>query len=51
MVDALYIILAIIGVGSLIEKSRLKLYLKYFGTLVLLYFGLEEILGSFGIHL
>lgn len=51
MVDALYITLAIIGLGSFIENSRTKPYLKHFGTLVLLYFGLEAVMGSFGIHL
>jgi threonine/homoserine/homoserine lactone efflux protein len=51
MVDAVYITLAIIGIGSFIERSRIKPYLKHFGTLVLLLFGLEDIFGSFGIHL
>jgi len=41
LVDALYIILAILGIGKLIEKnSSLEKILKYFGSLVLIIFGL-----------
>jgi threonine/homoserine/homoserine lactone efflux protein len=51
LIDALFVILAIAGLGVLLEKPGVKTFLKYFGTLILLYFGLGIILGDFGIHI
>ena len=50
LVDTLYILLAILGIGALLDKfAKAKLVLKYFGAAVLVIFGLSNILGSFGI--
>lgn len=51
MMDTIFVTLAILGVGTLLERQKVKLFLKYFGTAVLFYFGLGVILGSFGIHI
>lgn len=51
-IDALYILAAILGIGTLIDKfPKLKVYLKYFGAIVLIVFGLSNILGVFGINI
>lgn len=50
LIDGLYILTAIFGIGSLLEKvPTLQKYLKYFGGLVLIVFGLSNILILFGI--
>lgn len=51
LMDAIFVTLAIMGIGSLLEKDRVKKGLKYFGTVVLIYFGLGTILGTFGIKI
>lgn len=51
IIDALFVMLSIIGIGSIIEKPGVKTFLKYFGAAVLLYFGLGVVLGSFGIDI
>jgi len=48
LMDAIYVTLAILGVGSLLEKEIFKKGMKYFGTIILIYFGLGTILGTFG---
>ena len=50
LVDTLYILLAILGVGTLLDKfDKTRIILKYFGAVVLVIFGLSNILGVFGI--
>jgi len=50
-VDALYILASIIGVGAIIEKNAaVKVGLKYFGAVVLILFGLSNILNIVGIN-
>ena len=50
--DAVYVLAAIWGVGSLIENSSsAKKYFKYFGSIVLIFFGLSIILEASGISL
>jgi threonine/homoserine/homoserine lactone efflux protein len=52
IIDALYILFAIYGIGTLLNKrEKLKKIIKYLGALVLVLFGLSNILGSFGISL
>lgn len=52
LVDGLYILAAIFGIGTLMEKVPvLQKYLKYFGGIVLIVFGLSNILGLFGIQI
>ena len=51
LVDAFYIALASIGVSKLLEKDSVKKVFKVVGALVLILFGLNIILGVFGINL
>lgn len=52
LVDTIYILAAIWGVGILIEKNQnAKKYLKFFGAIVLIIFGVNNILGTFNISL
>jgi len=51
LVDAIFVSLAILGVGKLFDKPRIKNVIKYFGALVLIYFGIGIILGSSDIHI
>lgn len=47
LVDAFYIILAILGIGKIIEKHKnMEQILKYFGSLVLIIFGLYIFVSS-----
>lgn len=48
LVDGLYILAAILGLGAIINKySGSKLILKYFGAIILFLFGLSNISGAF----
>lgn len=50
LVDAIFILFAIIGVGAILnEFKKLKTGITYFGSAVLFYFGLSNILGAFNI--
>ncbi len=50
LIDAVYILLAILGLGAILEKSgRAKIILKYCGAFILILFGLANVLGMFGI--
>ena len=52
LVDLLYIVLAILGIGILLERySGVKKALKYFGGIVLVIFGLSILLGAVGISI
>lgn len=52
LVDGLYILAAILGLGSLLDKyPKAKRLLQYLGALVLIVFGLSNLLGSIGITL
>jgi len=48
LVDGIYIIVAIIGIASMIDKKNIKLSLKIFGAAILFVFGLSTILSQFG---
>jgi threonine/homoserine/homoserine lactone efflux protein len=51
LIDALYILASIIGIGTIIEKnSQVKNGLKLFGAIVLILFGLSNILNIVGIN-
>lgn len=51
LIDGLYILAAILGIGTLLNKnSRAKTTLRLFGGLVLLVFGLSTIAGVFGLN-
>jgi threonine/homoserine/homoserine lactone efflux protein len=49
LVDALYIFLASIGIATFLEKKKIQNYLKIFGSIVLMIFGINIILGIFNI--
>jgi len=50
LVDALFVLAAILGLGAVINRSdSAKKLLGYLGPLVLIVFGLSTIMGSFGI--
>ncbi len=51
IVDAVFVALAILGIGALLDRPHVKGVLKYLGALVLLYFGAGIILGSFGVSI
>jgi threonine/homoserine/homoserine lactone efflux protein len=52
IVDALYILAAIFGMGAILNKyEKAKEVIKYFGAIVLVIFGLSNIVGSFGISI
>jgi threonine/homoserine/homoserine lactone efflux protein len=52
LVDALFIMAAILGVAAILEKNKsAKVFFKYFGALVLILFGLQTVLGVFGISI
>lgn len=52
LVDGLFIVAAIFGIGALIDESeRIKSYLKYCGGIVLILFGISSILASFDINM
>lgn len=48
LIDALYIILAISGIASFVDKERVKHVFKLFGAIIVATFGLQIILGTFG---
>lgn len=49
MIDSLYVLLAISGIAALLSSEKIQKYLRYFGFIILLLFGLDMICGSFGI--
>ena len=52
IIDCLYIIAAILGMGTVLNKyEKGKRLIKYFGAIVLIVFGLSNIVGSFGIKI
>lgn len=51
LVDAFYILLAALGVSKLLENKKVKVLFKITGSLVLILFGLNIILGVFNINI
>ena len=52
LVDSLYIVGAILGMAALLEKKEsAKVFFKYFGASILIIFGLQTLLGIFGISI
>ncbi|MDP4180494.1 MAG: LysE family transporter [Bacillota bacterium] len=51
LMDSIFVTLAIIGIGALLEKQSIKKGLKYFGAIILVYFGLGTILGTLKISI
>ena len=48
LIDALYILLAISGIASFVDKGRVKHILRIFGAIIVAIFGLQIVLGTFG---
>lgn len=52
LADFFYVVAAIWGVGSFIERSdRIRTYFKYFGSIVLVLFGASTLLSVFDINI
>ncbi len=49
IIDGLYILAAILGIASIIERKNTKIVLKIFGTVVLFIFGVSTVLSVFNI--
>jgi threonine/homoserine/homoserine lactone efflux protein len=49
LMDALYVLLAIFGIASFMEKENVRKILKYFGSLILFLFGLNIGIGVLGL--
>ncbi len=48
LVDGIYILAAILGIASLIEKKGTTVALRIFGSVILFVFGFSTLLGVFG---
>lgn len=51
LADAIFVTLAILGVGVFLDKPGIKKLLKYSGALILACYGAGILLGGFGIHI
>ncbi len=49
LVDAIFIVAAVIGIGALLQKERAAFVMKIFGALILTAFGISTVLGVFGL--
>jgi len=49
MVDAIFIVAAVIGIGAIIQREKAALVMKVFGALILIAFGISTVLGVFGL--
>ncbi len=50
LVDGFFIIVAVLGIASIIDRKNVKIGLKMFGSIILLIFGLNTILNQFNIE-
>jgi len=51
LVDALFVTLAILGIGALMKSNRAKKILKFFGGFVIIYYGIAIFLSAFNISI
>lgn len=51
LADALYIALAILGISSFAKNEKIQYRFNIFGTLIIIFFGMELFLGYFGISI
>lgn len=49
LMDGLFIIVAILGIASIIDRKNVKVFLKIFGATILLIFGFSTVLSQFNI--
>lgn len=50
IIDGLYILAAILGIGAIIDKKEIRYGLKIFGSIILFIFGLSMVLSQFSIE-
>lgn len=50
LVDAFYILFAILGVTAFLKKEKINLVFKFLGCAILFYFGAKTILGSISLN-
>lgn len=51
IVDSIFIALSILGVGAALKRKGIKVFLNFIGSIIMIYFGLGVIMGSFGINI
>lgn len=51
LIDGIFIIVAILGIASIINRKNIRVFLKIFGSTILLIFGFSTVLGQFNICL
>ncbi|MDQ7094025.1 LysE family transporter [Desulfosporosinus sp. PR] len=51
LADAFYIVLAISGIASCVERERVKNIFKIMGALIVAIFGLQAVIGVFGLKI
>ena len=49
LVDAVFVVAAVIGIGAIIQKKKAALVMKICGALILIAFGISTVLGVFGL--
>lgn len=49
LVDAVFIVAAVIGIGAIIQNRKAAFVMKIFGALILTAFGVSTVLGVFGL--
>jgi len=49
LVDAIFIVAAIIGIGTVLQKKNAAIVMKIFGAVILTAFGISTVLGVFGL--
>lgn len=49
LVDGIFIVAAVIGIGAIIQKGNAAFVMKIFGALILTAFGISTVLGVFGL--
>ena len=47
IMDGLFIIVAILGIASIIDRKNIRIFLKIFGAIILFVFGLSTVLSQF----
>jgi threonine/homoserine/homoserine lactone efflux protein len=49
LVDAIFIVAAIIGIGAVLQREKAAAVMKLFGAVILTAFGISTVLGVFGL--
>lgn len=48
LIDFLFIVLSALGVGAFLDRKNIRIFIKIFGGVVLIFFGADMIAGAFG---